>query len=435
MLAPNTLLQNRYLIERKLGQGGMGAVYLAVDKRFDTTVALKETLVKDENLRRAFEREARLLNRLRHAALPHVMDFFGEGDGQFLVMQYIPGDDLAALLDKNGRPFATDQILKWADQLLGALEYLHAYDPPIVHRDIKPQNLKMTPQGELILLDFGLSKGSAADLSQAAGGASVAGFTPHFAPLEQIRGMGTNPRSDLYSVGATLYLLATGRTPPDALERATSTLGGRPDPLVPIPQLNPDFPPAVAQVLEIALAQMPERRWISAAAMRNALREASTATVPHRAPATVPQSDATVQLSRPPMTSAPTAVASAPAPPPPQQAQQQAQQQANYQTAQGLFNVPGASVWPHAVPSNPAPAPPQYAMYASQPSVPQRKPRVVRWTLFAVWAVVGFFLSLIPGAILSLAVFGDDAPAQATVLFTLFVYFLGLIGLFVWSKL
>src|SRR6185369_531941 len=111
MLSENTLLQNRYLIEKKLGQGGMGAVYRAIDKRFDTAVALKETLVTDENLRKAFEREARLLNKLRHAALPHVIDFFAEGDGEFLVMQFIPGDDLGAMLQSKGRPFAYDEVV------------------------------------------------------------------------------------------------------------------------------------------------------------------------------------------------------------------------------------------------------------------------------------------------------------------------------------
>jgi serine/threonine protein kinase len=274
MLSENTLLQNRYLIEKKLGQGGMGAVYRAIDKRFDTPVALKETLVTDENLRKAFEREARMLNKLRHAALPHVIDFFAEGDGEFLVMQFIPGDDLGELLQRNGRPFGHEQVVTWADQILAALEYLHSYDPPIVHRDIKPQNIKLTPQGEVILLDFGLSKGSALEVSQAAGGASVAGYTPHFAPLEQIRGSGTNPRSDLYSLAATLYLLLTATRPPDALERASATLGGRPDPLKHISQLNPSVPPQVAQVLMQGLSQMPEHRWVSAKEMGNALAEA-----------------------------------------------------------------------------------------------------------------------------------------------------------------
>src|SRR6266487_3695135 len=144
MLAPETLLQGRYLIVRQLGQGGMGAVYEALDQRLDTTVALKETLFADERLRKQFEREARLLARLHHPALPRVSDHFSEGDGQFLVMQFIAGEDLAEMIARKNGPFPTDQVLTWASQLLDALDYLHTQYPPIVHRDIKPQNLKLT---------------------------------------------------------------------------------------------------------------------------------------------------------------------------------------------------------------------------------------------------------------------------------------------------
>src|SRR6266851_8620121 len=110
MLAPETLLQGRYLIVRQLGQGGMGAVYEALDQRLDTTVALKETLFADERLRKQFEREARLLARLHHPALPRVSDHFAERDGEFLVMQYIAGDDLSAMSDQRGGPFPPDQV-------------------------------------------------------------------------------------------------------------------------------------------------------------------------------------------------------------------------------------------------------------------------------------------------------------------------------------
>src|SRR5262245_26579522 len=121
MLAPNTVLQDRYKITSLLGKGGMGAVYEAVDQKFGSTVAIKQTLVTGDELARAFEREARLLNKLRHRALPMVMDYFAEGDGQFLVMQYIPGDDLAALGTRNGGPFPQEQVLRWAEQLLDVL--------------------------------------------------------------------------------------------------------------------------------------------------------------------------------------------------------------------------------------------------------------------------------------------------------------------------
>src|SRR6266536_6191695 len=129
MLLPDTVLQGRYRIIRQLGQGGMGAVYEAVDERLDTIVALKETLFADEKLRKQFEREARLLARLHHQALPRVSDHFMEGDGQFLVMQYIAGDDLAEMMTRRNGPFPQEEALRWADQLCDALDYLHTQDP------------------------------------------------------------------------------------------------------------------------------------------------------------------------------------------------------------------------------------------------------------------------------------------------------------------
>src|SRR6266513_3170322 len=120
MLAPETVLQNRYCIVRLLGQGGMGAVYEAMDERLDTAVALKETLFADERLRKQFEREAKLLAGMHHPALPRVSDHFGEGDGQFLVMQYIAGDDLAQMMANKRGAFPPDQVLSWGDQLLDA---------------------------------------------------------------------------------------------------------------------------------------------------------------------------------------------------------------------------------------------------------------------------------------------------------------------------
>src|SRR6267143_1519225 len=115
MLSPETILQGRYRIVRQLGQGGMGAVYEAVDQRLDSIVALKETLFTDEKLRKQFEREARLLARMHHQALPRVSDHFNEGDGQFLVMQYVAGDDLSAMLVQRNAPFPQADVLLWAD--------------------------------------------------------------------------------------------------------------------------------------------------------------------------------------------------------------------------------------------------------------------------------------------------------------------------------
>src|SRR5438477_10810635 len=138
MLSEGITLQGRYRILRQLGQGGMGAVYEAVDERLDTIVALKETFFVEEKLRKQFEREARLLARLHHQALPRVSDHFSESDGQFLVMQYIPGEDLFEMQSRRNGPFPQEDVLRWADQLCDALDYLHTQDPQIIHRDIKP---------------------------------------------------------------------------------------------------------------------------------------------------------------------------------------------------------------------------------------------------------------------------------------------------------
>ncbi|HSK63931.1 MAG TPA: protein kinase [Pyrinomonadaceae bacterium] len=277
MLSPEIILQGRYRIVRQLGQGGMGAVYEAVDQRLDTTVALKETLFTDERLRKQFEREARLLARLHHPALPRVSDHFSEGDGQFLVMQFIPGDDLSEMMARKRGPFPADQVLTWADQLLDALDYLHTQDPQIVHRDIKPQNLKLTARGQIILLDFGLAKGQAGDISRVTSAASIFGYTPNYAPLEQIQGLGTDSRSDLYSLAATLYHLMTGVKPPDALTRAAAVVNGQPDPLTPASVANPAVAPEFDAVLAKAMAQNREQRYATAADMRRAFTETEQA--------------------------------------------------------------------------------------------------------------------------------------------------------------
>ncbi len=274
MIAPGTILQNRYLVEEQIGQGGMGAVFVATDQRFGSRVALKETFFTDPNLRKAFEREARLLNRLRHHALPRVSDHFAEEEGQFLVMEYIPGDDLSEMLKaRGGQPFPLRDVLGWADQLLDALDYLHTQEPAVIHRDIKPQNLKLTARNQIVLLDFGLAKGTPLQSRVTATG-SVLGYSLNYAPLEQMQGTGTDPRSDLYSLGATLHHLSTGATPPDALTRATALVNGDEDPLRPASEVHAQVTPAVGAVLARAMSQSAARRFASAAEMRDALRDA-----------------------------------------------------------------------------------------------------------------------------------------------------------------
>ena len=249
MIETGKLLQQRYRIEKQIGQGGMGAVYVATDERFGSTVAIKETLFMDDNYRKAIEREARLLNSLKHIALPRVTDHFLEENVQFLVMEYISGEDLAHKLEEGSRPFPVEQVLTWADQLLDALDFLHNQVNPVIHRDIKPQNLKVTPKGQIILLDFGLAKGNPTDAGHQTAAKSIFGYSRNYASLEQIQGTGTDPRSDLYSLAATLYHLLTNRPPEDALTRAMAVLSHQPDPLVPANRIVPEIPAGVAGVL------------------------------------------------------------------------------------------------------------------------------------------------------------------------------------------
>ena len=270
-LAPESVLQDRYRIVRQLGRGGMGAVYEAVDQRLGITVALKETLSSEESMRKQFEREARLLAGMQHPALPRVSDHFVEGNRAFLVMQFIGGVDLAKIIAQQPGPFPRDQVIAWADQLLDALIYLHSRDRQVIHRDIKPHNLKLSATGQIALLDFGLAKAHSSDPSVTASQAFF-GYTRHYAPLEQIQDQRTDPRSDIYALGATLYHLLTGIKPPDAMVRAAAVVNGGSDPLRPADHIHKAVGPQIAAILNKALAQKPEERYETANEFREALR-------------------------------------------------------------------------------------------------------------------------------------------------------------------
>ncbi|HEY0459222.1 MAG TPA: protein kinase [Pyrinomonadaceae bacterium] len=270
MINPGTVLQDRYLIEKRIGEGGMGAVYLAIDRRFDNFVAIKETFYSDEEFGEAFEREAKILNGLMHPVLPHVSDYFTEGDEHFLVMQFIEGEDASDILKRDGA-FPVRDVLRWTDNLLDALDYLHSQDPPIIHRDLKPSNLKITPRGDVFLLDFGLAKLKKENtLSER----SVFGYSRRYSPLEQIQGTGTDARSDIFALAATVYHLLTGKPPADSIARASSIVAGKPDPLQLASELNEEIPLSVASILSSALALNAENRFASANAMRQALNHA-----------------------------------------------------------------------------------------------------------------------------------------------------------------
>lgn len=236
-----TALQGRYRLERVLGCGGMGAVYLATDLRLGAKVAVKENLDMTSESRQQFETEARLLATLRHPHLPRVQDFFLADGRQYLVMDYIAGESLEDLVTRRG-PLPPSEAVRWLLQIMEAVRYLHSQNPPIIHRDIKPANIKLGTDGRAYLVDFGIAKMLRAGSRTQAGARAV---TPGYSPPEQYGTAPTDQRSDIYSLGATLYFAVTGMVPPEAIERVT----GRTDKLIPPRNINPLVPPHLERVI------------------------------------------------------------------------------------------------------------------------------------------------------------------------------------------
>jgi Tol biopolymer transport system component len=261
-LSVGDLLQNRYRIEGLLGRGGMGAVYRAYDLVLSVPVAIKENLNPAPEAIRQFKREAVLLASLRHTHLPRVTDHFVVGSRQYLVMDFVAGEDLKTRLETEGA-FPEAQVVDWAKEVCDALTYLHTRKPSVIHRDIKPANIKLTPEGQAILVDFGIAK-----VADASGGTSTGArsLTPGFAPPEQYGTRATDARSDQYSLAATLYTLLTGQVPPDSLERTIGQTNFRSP-----RELNPRVSPAVDQAILRALSLNPEERFRSVADFEDAL--------------------------------------------------------------------------------------------------------------------------------------------------------------------
>ncbi len=262
-----SLLNNRYRIISELARGGMGAVYKGTDENLGVDVAIKVNLIDNPEYEKQFKREAKLLASLRHPNLPRVTDHFTiPGEGQYLVMDFIEGDDVKSIIRKSAQPLTADLVVRWVREILDALTYLHGQPQPIIHRDIKPANIKIGLDGHPVLVDFGLAKVYDVKQSTTAG---AKGLTPGYAPPEQY-GMGrTDPRTDLYSVGATLYELLTKRIPVDGLERLVNNT-----PLEPISKFNSNAPIALIRAIEKALEVRIEDRYQSAAEFSAVLAEA-----------------------------------------------------------------------------------------------------------------------------------------------------------------
>ncbi len=294
-----SLLHDRYRIEQIIAQGGMGAIYRATDESLGVDVAVKENLFTTEESTRQFRREATILAGLRHSNLPRVTDHFViPSQGQYLVMDFIEGEDVRQTITRDGKLPETDVVFI-GSVICDALSYLHSRPSPIIHRDIKPGNIKVTPTKQIYLVDFGLAKESQAGQATTIGAQAL---TPGYAPPEQY-GQGTNSISDIYSLAATLYAALTGQIPEDGLARAMGSAT-----LTPIRKYNPAVSERVATVVEKAMSVDISQRYQSAENFKQALLSSNTAAfqrtqlIQRQASTTAP-SDRTVSLPEKKVTS------------------------------------------------------------------------------------------------------------------------------------
>jgi serine/threonine protein kinase/Tol biopolymer transport system component len=262
-LERGTLLHKRYRIVEILGQGGMGSVYRAVDENLGVDVAVKENLFTTDEYARQFRLEAVILANLRHPNLPRVTDHFVIGDqGQYLVMDYIEGEDLRQRMERQGNILEDEAILLGAS-ICDALTYLHTRKPPILHRDIKPGNVKITPDGHVFLVDFGLAKVLHGSQATTTGARAM---TPGYSPPEQYGTARTDPRTDIYSLGATLYASLTGIIPEDGLARAMDNTQ-----LTPLRKRNSKISRRLSAAIEKAMGIDPADRFQTAEEFKRAL--------------------------------------------------------------------------------------------------------------------------------------------------------------------
>jgi serine/threonine protein kinase len=259
----------RYRLRRLIDMGGNGAVYEAQHELLGTSHALKETLAADPASVEQFLAEARLLARLDHPVLVRVTDYFIEPSGAtFLVMEYVAGETLQHKLERAGASYSVADVVGWLLQLCSGLEYLHSYRDsatgqlrPVIHRDVKPLNVVLTPAGRIKLLDMGIAHFAAPNQATAQVARAV---TEPFAPIEQY-GAGTDARSDLYALGVTAYVLLTRQLPPSAPLRVASPQELR------VRAVNRAVPPGVAAAIERAMMPRREARFPTVEAFRRAL--------------------------------------------------------------------------------------------------------------------------------------------------------------------
>jgi serine/threonine protein kinase len=295
-LSAGTFIKDYEIIEL-LGSGGFGAVYKA-KPRNGSSVAIKETYFGSERELKMFRDEANLLSSLSDEDFPKVITHFDNGNSRYyLIMELIEGDDLGDVLEKSKKPIDLKTVLDWADKILESLAYLHAKG--IIHRDIKPQNLKLTPKGRIKIIDLGIAKDYFNKASSNNSVSSIGAATPFYAPIEQhlrleenfvlmlmmcseqktndVLAQGTDARADIYALGVTLYRLLTNTVPAISPNRALSVWSGKNDLIVPAHEVNKNIPLEISQFLHKAMEIERDNRYASVNEMRAALSQAITA--------------------------------------------------------------------------------------------------------------------------------------------------------------
>lgn len=306
MPATSALLQEgRYRLDHPIAENSESTVFHGYDTVRDTKVVVKEivarmnkvtTATQQETLKLNFANQAKMLASVRHDSLIHVEDFFSEIGRQYLVMESIEGDSLESALERNKLPFSINDAAAWADQILDALHYLHNFAPPMIHRHVHPKHIRLQPDGKVKLLAYGTPAGDApitTSIDAESGSATSLNYSPlellwedldaasqkviinsYDDRSEKILKSAPDARSDIYSVGATLYYVLTGSVPVDPLERSIEMLDGNPDPLQSPCKVNPSVPEEVSEVIMRAMQIKREERFDSAVIMRQVLRTA-----------------------------------------------------------------------------------------------------------------------------------------------------------------
>jgi serine/threonine protein kinase len=315
-------LSNRYVVDEMLGQGGMSAVYKATDPNLKRVVAIKvihSHLSTDSDFVKRFEEEAAAVAQLRHPGIIQVHDFNRDDDLYYMVLEFVPGEtiqDHLKRLNDQGRKLSPSKAAEYMAGICDAVDYAHQRG--MIHRDIKPANLMLNTLGQAILMDFGIAKIVGSQRHTATG--AVVGTAMYMSP-EQIKGEQPDRRTDIYSLGVTLFEMVSGRPPFEADSAMTLMMMHMHDPVPNVKNLNPDVPDGLVSVINKALAKEPNDRYQTAAQMAAALRNVlGQRAAPGRAPSATMVEEPTMNVSRkgttiekPPV--AGTYVESAPPPP------------------------------------------------------------------------------------------------------------------------